>query len=85
MIEVITTKRNIVKYKCSCGVQGECMFKSPDKSTAMILDLKCPMCDTTKRLKLIKYNSEEVKKKLLEEDSELSWAIVVDNIVKGDV
>ena len=84
MIKATTTSKNIIEYTCDCGAVGECMFKSPNESTVIILDLKCPMCEYVERLKLIKYNSEENKTELLKEDADLYWAIVVDNRLKGD-
>ena len=85
MIEITNTKKNIIEYKCSCGVFGECMFKSPNENAVLIMDLKCPMCSYTDRIKLIKYDSEEGKNKLLENDTELHWAIVVDNMIKKEI
>jgi hypothetical protein len=82
MIKVNSLEKNTIKYNCSCGAVGECMFKAITGGRVIVIDLQCPMCKDTERLKLTKYDSEQERKKLEEDDVDLSWAIVVDNTVK---
>lgn len=58
-----------LSYTCGCGAIGKCMFIPVEKNTSLVIDLKCPMCNNTERLR-IKNN---------ENSDRLSWAIVVDN------
>jgi len=83
MITINNIKRTTLNYKCECGAVGQCMFKAPEGDLALIIDLQCPMCDDVERIKIIKYSTEEKKLQLLTDDTELHWAIVVDNIVEG--
>lgn len=59
-----------LRYSCECGAVGECMFVPVGKGASLVLDLKCPLCSTTERLKISEEGSSS---------EELQWAIVVDN------
>jgi len=82
MITINNIERTTLKYHCECGASGQCMFKAPDGDLALIIDLQCPMCDTLERVKILRYTSEEKREQLLEDDVDLHWAIVVDNIIE---
>jgi len=79
MLKILDIKKHTIKYECSCGVFGECMFKAPDENTTLIIELRCPVCEATERLKILKYDSEESKLDLLKDNSNLHWATIVDN------
>lgn len=84
LITVEDVKHHTLDYKCTCGVEGECMFKPPDGNSLMLLVVKCPMCGESERIKVMKYDSEESRQQLTEEDAELSWVIVMDNRIKEE-
>jgi len=82
MIKINSLEKNIIKYNCSCGAIGECMFKSITGGRIIVIDLQCPMCKETERLKLTKYRSEQERKELEKNNVDLSWALIVDNTLK---
>jgi len=84
MIKIKNVEKNIIKYHCDCGVIGECMFKAVTDAKVMIIDLQCPMCKDAERLKITRYKSDEDRNKITSEDTDLTWAIVVDNILTED-
>ena len=84
MLHIKDIKELTLSYECDCGVIGKCMFKSPKEDSVLILDLQCPMCNDTERLKILKYSDEETKKKLESDNAKMHWALVVDNIIEED-
>ena len=74
MIRVKGNKDCTIYYDCDCGVKGRCMVKPLSEERAMIVDIRCPLCLATERIKL----SPQVLK--VDED-ELSWACVIYNEV----
>lgn len=83
MITIQNIKNHTLDYSCSCGAEGVCMFKPPPGNSLMLLEIRCPMCGTLERTKVMKYDSEDTREQLLEEqDAELHWVIVMDNRLK---
>jgi hypothetical protein len=80
MISISKIDKYIIHYNCSCGVIGECMFKPPEKSSIILIDIECPMCGSEDRVKLMKYVSDD-DKKLSEDSFDFYWAAVIDNKV----
>ena len=60
------------------------MFKPPKGDVIILIDIKCPMCGITERVKIKKYNIEESKNKL-DVDFDLHWAVIIDNKLKDNV
>ena len=73
MIKILGHKDDTIYYKCDCGVKGQCMVKPLSYKKAIIVDIKCPICMATERIKL--QASEDVN------SNELSWACVIYNEV----
>lgn len=75
MIKVSKQERNTIYYACDCGAKGMCSFKPMDRDAAIVIDLKCPVCQETERMTLLQYSTEENKKKILEnlQNTDLSW------------
>lgn len=75
MIKVNKQERNTIYYACDCGAKGMCSFKPMDRDAAIVIDLKCPVCQETERMTLLQYSTEENKKKILEnlQNTDLSW------------
>jgi hypothetical protein len=80
MIRVSKVDKYIIHYDCDCGVVGECMFKPPAKSSIILIDIECPMCNSTDRVKLIKRSTEHGEENS-EDSLDLYWATVIDNKV----
>jgi len=83
MLKINNIKEYTIDYTCTCGVNGECMFKPPKGNAIIVVSIKCPMCGETERLKIMKYDSEESRKQLSDE-ADLYWAVVIDNKVKDN-
>ncbi len=83
MLQINSINEYTIDYKCSCGASGECMFKPPKGNAIIMVVIRCPMCEATERLKIMKYDTEESKKQLTIE-SDLYWAVVIDNKIKDD-
>lgn len=84
MITINKVNKYTLEYKCSCGIVGECMFKPPEGNAVMLLEIKCPMCETSEHLKIMKYDSEKSKELLNDKDVELHWTIIMDNKIKSE-
>lgn len=84
MITINNIERTTLKYHCDCGVSGQCMFKAPDGEIAIVIDVQCPMCKDTERVKILRYTSEDERQKLLNDNADLHWAIVVDNSIREE-
>lgn len=84
MLKIINIKNHTINYECSCGVIGECMFKSPNENTVLIVELVCPVCESAERLKFLKYDSEQSRIDLIKDNIDLHWATVVDNKIIKD-
>ncbi len=82
MITINDINKSTIKYNCSCGAIGECMFKADADNGPVIIDLQCPMCEEVERLKLTKHNPDIEKE---QDDEDLSWGIVVDNRLKEEI
>lgn len=82
MITINEIHHHTLDYECSCGTLGECMFKPPDGNTIMLIEVKCPMCEASERVEIMKYDSEKGKKELLSKEAQLDWVIVIDNKIK---
>jgi hypothetical protein len=78
MIEILGNKGCTIHYKCSCGVSGRCMIKPLSSEGTVLVNVSCPICDATERVKLIQY---EGKKEDVSDG--LSWACVLYNEVVG--
>jgi len=72
-------ENNTIKYTCSCGIMGECVVKPHDGNCASIIDIVCPHCGDSERVKLIQYDSDEARERLLKKDIDLSWSAIIDN------
>lgn len=83
MITINGNEHNTIKYSCDCGVSGECMVKLQDGNKATVIDITCPHCGDTERIKLIQYDSEKARKSLIKKDATLSWSAILDNKLKG--
>ncbi len=80
MINIIGNKDNTVLYNCSCGVKGRCIFKPLTDDGTFVVNVKCVMCDETKRIFINQYKSNEYFDKLADgEDVQISWSLVLDN------
>lgn len=84
MITIKEIHHHTLDYECSCGVLGECMFKPPDGNSLMLIEVRCPMCGASERVKVMKYDSAEGKKELMTDDAQLDWVIVLDNKIKEE-
>lgn len=84
MITIKKASKHTLDYTCSCGVIGQCMFKPIKGSGIMVVEVECPMCKASEQLQIMKYATDEERKKLSAEDAELHWAIVMDNRIKED-
>lgn len=75
MIKVNKHERNTIYYACDCGAKGMCSFKPMDRDAAIVIDLRCPVCQETERMTLLQYSTEENKKKILDNlnNTDLSW------------
>jgi hypothetical protein len=73
MIKIIGNKDYTIYYDCDCGVKGQCMVKPLSDKNAMIVDIKCPICMATERIKLQASKDADT--------SELSWACIIYNEV----
>jgi len=73
MLKILGNKDYTIYYECDCGVKGQCMVKPLSDTKAMIVDIKCPICMETERIKL------QVSKGV--DNNELSWACVIYNEV----
>ena len=83
MINLIKNEGNLIYYKCDCGVTGRCMIKPLKKEGAIVINIKCAMCEAIDRIVLLQYKSEEEKTELMENlnESELSWSLILSNEV----
>lgn len=84
MITVEKVDHHTLDYTCSCGVNGECMFKPPEGNSLMLIEIRCPMCGATETVKIMKYDSEDSREELSIDDAELHWTIIMDNRVKEE-
>jgi hypothetical protein len=75
MITVKEKKGNKIYYKCECGTNGMCTVKPLEKDAAIVIDIRCPVCEETERITLLQYSSDESKSSLIKDlDSvDLSW------------
>jgi len=78
MIEIIGNKGCTVHYRCDCGVKGRCMIKPLASEGMVIVNIKCPLCYSTERVKLVQY--EEDKEKAMT-TKKITWACVLFNEV----
>lgn len=83
MIQINSSSNNSIKYSCDCGIVGECILKPQHGNLTIVVDIRCPHCGDTERVKILQYDSEESRKKLKNEFADLSWAIILDNRI-GD-
>lgn len=74
MIEIIGNKGSTVFYKCDCGVKGRCMIKPLEKEGMIIINITCPICSDSERVKLVQYEKDKEKA-----STKLSWACVLYN------
>jgi len=77
-LRIIDNNDNIIKYKCDCGVIGQCIIKPLSDKEDIIVDVSCVECGETRRVKLSSGES----------NGEFSWALTVLNEiveVKGDI
>jgi hypothetical protein len=79
MIKIEGNEVNKIKYSCDCGIKGECLIKPQKDNRVIVLDITCPHCGDTERVKLLQFDSEEARKKLLRDDATLSWSLILDN------
>lgn len=79
MIKIIDKKNDSIFYECGCGAKGVCALKSQIETSFIVIDVKCPICSDVERLTLLKYDSEESKKRMLEKFrvADLSWVPIV--------
>lgn len=75
MIDIIGNKDCTIYYKCGCGVTGRCMIKPLEKAGTAFVNVSCPLCYATERVKFVQY--EEEKEDSL--DKRVSWALVLYN------
>ena len=76
-LRITDSSNNMIKYKCSCGVIGQCMIKPLSNNEDIIVDVSCVECGETRRVKFSNGESS----------GEFSWALTVLNEVvegKGD-
>lgn len=85
MIKIIKQERNTIYYTCDCGAKGMCLFKPMDREAAIVIDIKCPACQSTERITLLQYSSEESKKKILENlnSIDFSWVPSINEEILG--
>lgn len=83
MIIIEGNEDNSIKYSCDCGIKGECIIKPQPNNTTIIVDVVCPHCGDSERVKLIQYNSEEIKKDLLKDDVDLTWSAILENRLRS--
>ncbi len=76
MIEIIGNNGCTVHYRCSCGVKGKCMIKPLEAEGMVIVNITCPLCYNTERVKLVQY--EEDKEEAMN-TKKISWACVLYN------
>lgn len=76
MIEIIGNNGCTVHYRCSCGVKGKCMIKPLEAEGMVIVNITCPLCYSTERVKLVQY--EEDKEEAMN-TKKISWACVLYN------
>lgn len=70
MLKVKTFSNKIIDYFCDdCFVNGKCLVKPQDKNATIVLDLECPSCGQSTRLKL-----EQSK-----DSNDCTWAVIIDN------
>lgn len=73
-LRIIGSSDNIIKYKCDCGVIGQCIIKPLSDNDDIIVDVSCVECEETRRVKLSNGDS----------NGEFSWALTILNeIVEG--
>lgn len=77
MIDIIKTKDNIIYYKCSCGTMGICSIKPLDHDAAIVVVVKCPLCNEAEKITILQYSSEEVKEDLIENlnEADFFWSL----------
>lgn len=75
MIEIIEQNNNNIYYKCVCGARGLCSIKPMDRDAAIVIDIKCPLCQAVERVTLLQYSSEDSKQDFLDDldNTDLSW------------
>lgn len=78
MIKITGNKGCTVYYTCECGVKGRCMIKPLVDDGMVIVNITCPLCYSSKRVKLIQYEGN--KEEAMATDK-LSWACVLFNEV----
>jgi len=76
MIEIIENDGCTVHYKCSCGIRGRCMIKPLESEGMVIVNITCPLCYDTERVKLVQY--EEDKEDAMS-TGKITWACVLHN------
>jgi hypothetical protein len=75
MIKILGNEDYTINYRCSCGVEGRCMVKPMSEEGSFIVDVRCPLCFSVERVKMVQYNSPKEKRAVLK-DSEFSWAYI---------
>jgi hypothetical protein len=81
MIEILKNEGDTIYYKCSCGVRGKCMIKPLKEVGAIIVNIKCAMCNELDSVILLRYKSEEERVSLMENinEGDFSWSLVLLN------
>ena len=73
MLDVLDYKKHSIYYSCKCGAKGVCLIRPLGNEDAMVIELKCAHCGTSRRVILV---SDESK---LNNDTDYGVAIVITN------
>ena len=86
MITVIGNESNRLYYRCDCGAKGMCTVKPADKDTALVIDVRCPMCGEVERITLLQYSTDEAKEDILRnlKEIDLSWVPYFNEEINGE-
>lgn len=81
MIKTVKNEGNLIYYECDCGALGRCLIKPLSEEGAIVVNLRCAMCESLDRLVLLQYKSTERKTKMLENlnSEKMSWSLILSN------
>ena len=76
MLDIVDYKKHSIYYSCKCGAKGVCLIRPLGNEDALVVELKCAHCGTSRRVILV---SDESK---LDKDTDYGVAIVITNTIQ---
>ena len=76
MLDVLEYKKHSIYYSCACGTKGVCLIRPLGNEDAVVLELTCAHCHTSRRIILLADESKMSK------DTDYGAAIIIKNKVQ---